>query len=54
MQEIIKEMEQLRINIASITETKRKVLDQKLLENIYIFIAAPPPKKTGRRYESLY
>jgi hypothetical protein len=43
MQEIINEMEQLRINMASIMEKK---------EN-YIFIAATQ-KKTRRREESLY
>jgi len=37
MQQTIKEMEQLRIDVASITETKkRKVLDQKSLETVYI------------------
>jgi hypothetical protein len=45
MQEIINEMHQLTINIASIGETKGKVLDQKLLENVYIFIAATQRKQ---------
>jgi exonuclease III len=53
MQETIKEMEQLEIDIASIMETKRKVLAQKLLEITYIFIAVSQ-KKTGQREEFLY
>jgi len=53
MQEIIKEMEQLRINMHLSRKQKRKVLDQKLLETVYIFVAASQ-KKTGRREESLY
>jgi hypothetical protein len=53
MQEIIKEMEQLRINIASITEIKKKGSRSEVIETVFIFIAASQ-KKTEKREEFLY
>jgi len=53
MQEIIKEMEQLRINIASITEIKKKGSRSEVIETVFIFIAASQ-KKTEQREEFLY
>jgi hypothetical protein len=52
---IIKEMEQLRIDIASKTETKKKGSRSEVCGNysIYNFIVASQ-KKTGQRQEFLY
>ena len=51
MQEIIKEMEQLIINIASITETKKKCSGSEVTGN-YLHFYSGVSKKTGRREES--
>ena len=48
MQEIIKEMEQLRIEIASITETKKKGSRSELCGNYLHFYSGVPKKKRGK------
>jgi hypothetical protein len=53
MQEIINEMEQLTINLASITETKKKNSGSEVTGNCLRFYSGVP-KETRRREEWLY
>ena len=53
MQEIIKEMEQLRINIASITETKKKGSGSEVIGNYLYFYSGVPEENSAKRGVSL-
>ena len=53
MQEIIKEMEQLRSDIASITETKKKGSGTELIGNYLHFYSGVPKESRGKRVSLL-
>jgi exonuclease III len=53
MQEMIKEMEQLRINIASITETKKKSSGTEVIGNYLYFCSSVPKENRAKRGVSL-
>jgi hypothetical protein len=53
MQEIIKEVEQLRINIAAITETENKGSGSEVIGNYFNFCSGVPKENRAKRGISL-